>query len=581
MQPSSRQEVMCTAMRYLSSRLSRGWALNSAVSWSRTVLSCSNVRKAQEKLTGASRQRSTTSQSIMRSCLLRSDANRAIRNASKARQSIVQYSTRQSKKKKQLRIEAAAALSPDPVDDEGRHFGRSLSPENTVSAAEQIAWSEVAESFGTRWQQPPHTFKSFLFEPEVVDAINSRSFTTAVVLEIRHALAPASTHHPSYSRLCRHRTHLIVYTHADLIDVPTATGILRWTKRCWPDAHCMFVDSSPRRADIDAFDKLRQWVINVVDACGFANNYALTLGVPNVGKSSVILALLRAGGQVRAQVAQTRRTRPGTVGIKNIPGYTRSFTQYMLRQKPLMWGLDVPGVTPPPDYLVERPEAWFALAAINALEQQSTSSEEATLETCEYVLFALNRNRTFNYVKALGLSSPVERFSEILARTDCTSPLTWLGMLRNGALGPAVLDDLSQPYTPFVPRDWSTCPPEMIRELARLLPWRRDLLEQLDEFLDEVGRRDGADGGAEAGHTSPGSDAQLCDGDDYDDGGDDTWSLRGDGGDAHGAAVAMAKGRNRPKVALSTLGQQDQKALASSTKWAASLGEETRDEGMT
>eukprot|EP00965_Chrysotila_dentata_P027844 925190-Pleurochrysis_carterae.AAC.1 len=128
----------------------RGWALNSAVSWSRTVLSCSNVRKAQEKLTGASRQRSTTSQSIMRSCLLRSDANRAIRNASKARQSIVQYSTRQSKKKKQLRIEAAAALSPDPVDDEGRHFGRSLSPENTVSAAEQACrpWIAIADSQG-------------------------------------------------------------------------------------------------------------------------------------------------------------------------------------------------------------------------------------------------------------------------------------------------------------------------------------------------------------------------------------------------------------------------------------------------
>eukprot|EP00965_Chrysotila_dentata_P050998 1691122-Pleurochrysis_carterae.AAC.2 len=49
---------------------------------------------------------------------------------------------------------------------------------------------------------------------------------------------------------------------------------------------------------------------------------------------------------------------------------------------------------------------WAPSQAINALEQQSTSSEEATLETCEYVLFALNRNRTFNYVKVTATSHP-------------------------------------------------------------------------------------------------------------------------------------------------------------------------------
>ena len=42
--------------------------------------------------------------------------------------------------------------------------------------------------------------------------------------------------------------------------------------------------------------------------------------------------------------------------VRDVPGFTKELTQYLLRDKPKAYCLDVPGITPPPDFFYERPQ---------------------------------------------------------------------------------------------------------------------------------------------------------------------------------------------------------------------------------
>ena len=82
------------------------------------------------------------------------------------------------------------------------------------------------------WDIPcPFAHKKQIFEAEGLRDIHKKSFQYNVLLEIRDARVPDSSHHPSFQRLARHRLHLIFYTHADLIDGETKRVIADWTRR--------------------------------------------------------------------------------------------------------------------------------------------------------------------------------------------------------------------------------------------------------------------------------------------------------------------------------------------------------------
>ena len=264
------------------------------------------------------------------------------------------------------RVRKKNLLPPDIVpaadDDGGLHFARQLSRYD-ISDAEQRRWSAQASSFPREWEKRARHQPRQRFEADGLQQIHKLSFGASVLLEIRSAMVPASSHHPSFTRLARHRAHLICYTHADLLDAPTVQRIAEWTGASWPNAQCMFVDSREMRKATEPFAALRSWVLAAVAARG-GNNCALTVGVPNVGKSSVLLSLMRelppSQQCRRVRLEKGKALKRGKPGILNKPGHTRELTQFMLRDKPRAWCLDVPGITPPPDFFFERPEAWCA-----------------------------------------------------------------------------------------------------------------------------------------------------------------------------------------------------------------------------
>ncbi len=153
-----------------------------------------------------------------------------------------------------------------------------------------------------------------------------------------------------------------------------------------------------------------------------------------------------------------------------------------------------PYVGPPKPTLERR----YALAAADCLPlTESHGDADGLARICEFILFALNRDRSFGYVKKLGLSGPTADIYDIVGghgEDGRVRPQIFLKLFRTGNFGPALLDDISTPYKPMVFRDWG-------RIGGRLG-------ERMDEYLREGRERrasrghvdgdDGADGESES-----------------------------------------------------------------------------------
>lgn len=317
------------------------------------------------------------------------------------------------------------------------------------------------------------------YELDALEEIHKRSHNGAnVLLEIRDARLPASCHHPSFTRLAKHRRHLICYTHADLLDTTTRDEIEQWTMRNWPQSRPIFVDTRENRPDLQ-FDIVYDSLLSHLEERG-GKNVALTVGCANTGKSSLLLALLRtakARGDIpkRTKEAVTtnnnkkktlQKTQP--IAITDKPGKTRVLTEYLLRETPRTYFLDVPGVSPPPFFFAERPQAWYAFGAANLLPPNSRLDNDlhVRISLCDYVLYAMNRDGCFEYVSRLQLDGPTDDINVVLehvptrhvSNDDPETALlkrcaNFLKYFSTGNFGPVVLDDLSQPYQPFVFRN--------------------------------------------------------------------------------------------------------------------------------
>jgi hypothetical protein len=175
--------------------------------------------------------------------------------------------------------------------------------------------------------------------------------------------------------------------------------------------------------------------------------------------------------KLKATVSYKKKRRLGKadpIGILDKPGKTRVITEYLLRESPRAFFLDVPGITPPAFYFDERPEAWFAYGAANLLPQSRTMVDDIQTQTafCDYVLHCLNRDSQFHYIPKLGLNGPTDDIEEVLQavkrgrgrnvneeKLQLDRCKAFLKLLNTGNLGPVILDDISRPYQKFVFKD--------------------------------------------------------------------------------------------------------------------------------
>ncbi|KAG7373403.1 ribosome biogenesis GTP-binding protein YlqF [Nitzschia inconspicua] len=357
--------------------------------------------------------------------------------------------------------------------EEQYHLGRSLS-KSTVTAEQQKKWNQKVKKWKQEWdevlpnQQEQVHYQGY--EMDALEEIQKKSYEANLLLEIRDVRVPLSSHHPSFTRLARHRNHLICYTHADTIDAVTRDRVRLWTSKVWPDAKCLFIDTREMRKKEDvlpAFSFAYERLLRNLDAAG-GINAALTVGMPNVGKSSLLLSLLK---HAKTQEAIPKSTKMRTsnkskslrnvkqpIGIQDVPGKTRDITEYLIRQKPRAYFLDVPGMSPPAFFLNENPQSWFALGACNLVLLSRELEEDIAVHTsfCDYVLYAMNRDRNFQYVNKLGLDGPTQDIQEALEKLCRKNQDKWseerlqkgrcemfLKFFNTGNFGPVILDDLN------------------------------------------------------------------------------------------------------------------------------------------
>jgi ribosome biogenesis GTPase A len=345
-------------------------------------------------------------------------------------------------------------------------------------------WAAIAKRFPKRnWRDVEpiglNAWSAAKYEHTGLAKIHKRSYDANVLVEIRDVRVPASSHHPSFTRLAKHRTHLIAYTHADLIDEETRDKVEDWTNTIWPESQSIFVDTraDSRNDKLHLFDKMYDGLLYHIEKK--SQNFALTVGVPNVGKSSVLMALLRLGQQrgllPKSSVKTRRSTKKSGIqrgqkpAVEDVPGKTREITEYMLREKPRAFFMDVPGITPPRFYFRERPEVWLAYGAANLLplEKAALQNVEMQKQFCDYVLHCANRDGVFHYVDKLRLNGPTNDIDECLSKLANKfadkldeEKLTlkrcenFLKLYNTGNLGPLILDDMSDlGWRPFEFKD--------------------------------------------------------------------------------------------------------------------------------
>ncbi|NWI29510.1 MTG1 GTPase, partial [Sula dactylatra] len=123
----------------------------------------------------------------------------------------------------------------------------------------------------------------------------------------------------------------------------------------------------------------------------------LVIGVPNVGKSSLINSLRRL---------HLKKGKATMVGGE--PGITKAvLTRIQVCEKPLMYLVDTPGVLPPK---LGDVETGMKLALCGAIRDHLVGEDIMA----DYLLYALNKQQEFGYVRRYGLPEACDNIESVL-----------------------------------------------------------------------------------------------------------------------------------------------------------------------
>uniref|UniRef100_A0A8C6KLF9 Mitochondrial GTPase 1 n=1 Tax=Nothobranchius furzeri TaxID=105023 RepID=A0A8C6KLF9_NOTFU len=247
------------------------------------------------------------------------------------------------------------------------------------------------------------------------------------------------------------KPHLLILNKMDLSDLSNKQRIL---KKLQQDGvrNVLFTDCLKQRDD--NIKKLAPMMVKIIENSPRFNreentSYCLmVIGVPNVGKSSLINSLRRT---------HLKKGRASRVGGE--PGITRAvLTKIQVSERPLIYLLDTPGVLPPK---IQSVETGMKLALCGTILDHLVGEDIIA----DYLLYSLNRLGNFSYVEKYDLPEPsddiqyvLKRIAVKLRKTQKVKALTGVGNItvtipnysaaaydfirafRKGELGPVLLD---------------------------------------------------------------------------------------------------------------------------------------------
>eukprot|EP01127_Copromyxa_protea_P019180 TRINITY_DN6155_c0_g1_i1.p1 TRINITY_DN6155_c0_g1~~TRINITY_DN6155_c0_g1_i1.p1 ORF type:complete len:305 (+),score=67.90 TRINITY_DN6155_c0_g1_i1:100-915(+) len=250
------------------------------------------------------------------------------------------------------------------------------------------------------------------------------------VIEVRDARLPLSSANPLLKEVATNKHKVVVMTHYDLCNKNMAPEFQKYIERT----------EKASVIHIDAVHLPDNWLTTLCETCFLSTAITskqvwLILGMPNVGKSTLINALV---GEGKAPTS-------------SVPGFTRGQTFYQLRDthnKDLdVLLFDTPGVMVPG--LLE-PTTGLSLALCGIIESQKVPGEDETLAEYLFDLYK-ERNRLHVFKKMLDIPKDVELlFVEQLVpyvkkkhgKDGLQAYSFVVNLFKQGKLGPMTLDIL-------------------------------------------------------------------------------------------------------------------------------------------
>ncbi|NXW46563.1 MTG1 GTPase, partial [Nyctiprogne leucopyga] len=216
---------------------------------------------------------------------------------------------------------------------------------------------------------------------------------------------PLSGRNPVLQEVLGIRPHVLVLNKMDLADplrqpVSTRAGRSGWLGACGPPCQqCLSTSDTLLHVSLQIVPLVAKLVSNSPRYHrAESNEYnILVIGVPNVGKSSLINSLRRL---------HLKKGKATAVGGE--PGITKAvLTRIQVCEKPLMYLVDTPGVLPPKLWDVE---TGVKLALCGAIRDHLVGEDIMA----DYLLYALNKRQQFGYVQRYGLAEACDNIEPVL-----------------------------------------------------------------------------------------------------------------------------------------------------------------------
>ncbi|KAJ8250777.1 hypothetical protein COCON_G00226990 [Conger conger] len=196
------------------------------------------------------------------------------------------------------------------------------------------------------------------------------------------------------------RPHLLILNKLDLADPSSKQRVLKQLEQSGLE-NVLFTDCL-RQMDVNV-KKIVPMVTQLIESSPRYHreedtHYCLmVIGVPNVGKSSLINALRRTN---------LKKGRASRVGGE--PGITKAvLTKIQVCERPALFLVDTPGVFPPK---IESLETGMKLALCGTILDHLVGEDIIA----DYLLYSLNRLEKFSYVDQYSLPEPSDDIQQVL-----------------------------------------------------------------------------------------------------------------------------------------------------------------------